>query len=65
MNDTQATPLLVASPVEQEAMPDRAPPEPPKIDLDHPAPYLNRELTWRGTSRTATRSLAMAAAEHQ
>ncbi|MEA3274183.1 MAG: polyphosphate kinase 1 [Pseudomonadota bacterium] len=27
-------------------MPDIAPPEVPKIDLDDPALYLNRELTW-------------------
>jgi polyphosphate kinase len=46
MNNPQAAPVLDASPEEEETMPDRARPEPPKIDLDDPALYLNRELTW-------------------
>jgi polyphosphate kinase len=46
MNATQATPLQDVHPDEEETMPDAVPPEVPKIDLDDPTLYLNRELTW-------------------
>jgi polyphosphate kinase len=46
MNNPQAAPVLDISPEEEDTLPDRARPEPPKIDLDDPALYLNRELTW-------------------
>ncbi len=46
MNDTQDAPVLDVTTEDEETMPDIAPPEAPKIDLDDPALYLNRELTW-------------------
>ena len=46
MNDPQAAPVIEINPDDKEAMPDRATPETPKIDLDDPKLYLNRELTW-------------------
>jgi polyphosphate kinase len=46
MNTPEAAPALDSSPDEEETMPDRTPPEVPKIDLDDPSLYLNRELTW-------------------
>jgi len=46
MNKLQAVPVPDHNPRTEEAVPDRTPPEVPKIDLDDPALYLNRELTW-------------------
>ena len=46
MNDLQAATAVDTNPEEEDTMPDRTVPETPKIDLDDPALYLNRELTW-------------------
>lgn len=46
MNKLQAVPVPDHDPRTEEAVPDRAPPEVPQVDLDDPALYLNRELTW-------------------
>jgi len=46
MNEPQPAPVLDVSFEEEETMPDRATPEIPKIDIDDPSLYLNRELTW-------------------
>lgn len=46
MNKLQTVPAPDNTPEIEEGMPDRALPEAPEIDLDDPALYLNRELTW-------------------
>jgi polyphosphate kinase len=46
MNNSRTASLVDLSPEDEEPMPDRARLEAPKIDIDDPALYLNRELTW-------------------